>query len=389
MQATEWHITPSPRRALVAARRMVAPRILALATQGHGGDDESRLRTLLKHVPAEFFPFDWSHKRKSFLRLLRTLWRGQYRLVVMEGTGVAGGLALLVGRLLGGAAFVVSSGDAIAPFMGRQRLLLKPLFGLYERMLYRWSAGVIGWTPYLVGRALSFGAPRAMTAAGWAPFARTPAELASARTRIRGKLGIGTDELVVGIAGSLAWTKRGGYCYGSELVRAIARVKRFDARALIVGDGDGRARLEKLAGEDLGRRVMMTGRVPRHRLPDYLAAMDVASLPQSVDGVGSFRYTTKLSEYLAAGLPVVTGQIPLSYDLNDGWLWRLPGPNPWDERYIQGLAEWISRLTAADLAAKRSRVPRELPEFNRDRQIERVTAFLGDLLAEKSGNGCR
>ena len=61
--------------------------------------------------------------------------------------------------------------------------------------------------------------------------------------------------------------------------------------------------------------------------------MDVASLPQSVDGVGSFRYTTKLSEYLAARLPVVTGEIPLAFDLDDGWMWRLPGDAPWEERY--------------------------------------------------------
>ena len=43
---------------------------------------------------------------------------------------------------------------------------------------------------------------------------------------------------------------------------------------------------------------------------EFLAAFDLASLPQSVDRVGSFRYSTKLSEYLAAGLPIVTSQIP-------------------------------------------------------------------------------
>ena len=43
-------------------------------------------------------------------------------------------------------------------------------FAMYERMLCRFSAGFIGWTSYLVGRAISFGAPRGMTAAsgpGW------------------------------------------------------------------------------------------------------------------------------------------------------------------------------------------------------------------------------
>jgi len=41
-----------------------------------------------------------------------------------------------------------------------------------------------------------------------------------------------------------------------------------------------------------------------------------------VDRTGGFRFTTKVSEYLDAGLPVVTSQIPMGYDLNGGWAWR-------------------------------------------------------------------
>src|SRR5204863_4201797 len=94
---------------------------------------------------------------------------------------------------------------------------------------------------------------------------------------------------------------------------------------LLVGDGSGRARLEARAAGLPAGRVVFTGRVPQDELPAYYSAMDVGSLPQSVDRVGSFRYTTKLSEYLAFRLPVVTGHIPLAYDLDGGWLWRLPG----------------------------------------------------------------
>jgi glycosyltransferase involved in cell wall biosynthesis len=137
------------------------------------------------------------------------------------------------------------------------------------------------------------------------------------------------------------------------------------------------------AAEHLAATVILTGRVPRDQVPHYLAAMDVASLPQSVDQVGSFRYTTKLSEYLAAGLPIVTGQIPLAYDLGDDWLWRLPGKAPWDARYIDALATLMDRLTPADLKVKQSAVPKGLPEFNRDSQIRRTTAWIRDLLNER------
>ena len=362
---------------------MNPPRIIAFATQGAGGDDEARLRSLLANFSAEFFPFDRWAKRRSFFGALGTIRRQRPDLVVMEGTGLAGGAAVLLGRLLANVPYVVSSGDAVRPFVAAQRPWLGPPFGLYERLLCRWSAGFIGWTPYLTGRALTFGAPRAMTAAGWAPFLRSPNELTVGRSRVRAELGIPADAIVVGLVGSLAWTKRVGYCYGQELVQAIIRTPKTDVRALIVGDGDGRVRLERLAGERLDTRIFMTGRIPRDQVPDYLAAMDLASLPQSVDGVGSFRYTTKLSEYLACGLPVVTGQIPLAYDLDGNWLRRLPGGSPWDERYITALAGLLARLTPTELAAMRSAVPRELPEFDRARQVIRVTAFLTEVLAER------
>ena len=358
-------------------------RIIAFATQGAGGDDETRLRALLENFSVEFFPFDRRAKRRSFFGVLEAIRRQRPDVVVMEGTGLAGGFALVLGRLLAGVPYVVSSGDAVGPFVGAQRPSLGLIFGLYERLLCRWSAGFIGWTPYLTGRSLTFGAPRAVTAAGWAPVPRTSGDLAAGRARVRRELGIPADAIVFGLVGSLAWNERVRYCYGCELVQALLRVNRPDVRVLIVGDGDGTVRLERLAGERLGKSVLLTGRVPRDQVPYYLAAMDVASLPQSVDNVGSFRYTTKLSEYLDVGLPVITGQIPLAYDLDVGWLWRIPGTAPWDERYISAVTELMIRLTLSELTGKRSAVPHQLPEFDRTRQIALVTAFLTDLLTER------
>ena len=42
---------------------------------------------------------------------------------------------------------------------------LGPVFGLYEHVLCRLAAGYIGWTPYLAGRAMTYGTKRVMTAA--------------------------------------------------------------------------------------------------------------------------------------------------------------------------------------------------------------------------------
>ena len=80
----------------------------------------------------------------------------------------------------------------------------------------------------------------------------------------------------------------------------------------------------------------------------YLAAMDFASLPQSRDGVGMFRYTTKISEYAAAGLPIVTGRLPLAYDLDDGTMIRLPGFAPWSPQYIAAMADLMNEVTVRE-----------------------------------------
>jgi hypothetical protein len=121
---------------------------------------------------------------------------------------------------------------------------------------------------------------------------------------------------------------------------------------------------------------------PREEVADYLVVFDVASLSQSVDGVCSFRYSTKLSEYLAAGLPVLTSEIPAAYDLDEGYFWRLPGDAPWSERYIDALAAWMSDVSARDVAERRGALERRRTDpFDQRTQQQRVRAFIEDVLA--------
>ncbi len=356
--------------------------VLLVSTLGSGSREEARLRELFRNFAVELFPFDRARKRQMFWQLQRRIAVARPDLVAMEGTGLAGGLALLLGRLRG-VPYVVSSGDAVGPWVGAHVQWAGPLFGLYERLLCRGAAGYIGWTPYLVGRALTFGTPRGVTAAGWAPFTRTVEELSAARVRVRERLGIPAGALVLGIAGSMVWNARTVSCYGSEIVEALRRVARPDAYGLLVGDGTGLARVRALAAGLPAGRVVFTGRVPPDEVPDYLAAMDLGSLPQSVDRCGGFRYTTKISEYLAAGLPVVTNAVPMGYDLDDGWVVRVPGPAPWHPTALAGLATLLDGITPARLAELRAAVPRDSPLFDRERQVAHVTAFVRELLAER------
>lgn len=356
-------------------------RVACFATQGAGSLDERRILELLEPLAPQLIPFDRSKRTGALVDVLRQLRRQRPDLVVMEGTGFAGGLAVLLADAWLGIPYVVSSGDAVGPYLRMRHAALGLAGGIYERLLLRRAAGAIGWSPYITGRALTFGTPRAMTAPGWARGMPS----ADARVRSRERLGIPPDALVFGLVGSLAWRARMGYTYGLELVRALRLTDREDLRVCIVGDGTGRARLEREAGDDLGVRVLLPGRAPADEVPDMLAAFDVASLPQSTDAVGSFRYTTKLPEYLAAGLPVVTGQIPAAYDLDDGWLWRLPGEVPWDDTYVSALSRLMSELGVLELRARAAAARSAALPFEREAQVIRVVAFIDEVLARRKG----
>lgn len=361
------------------------PRILAWATKGAGSNEEDRLRGLLSETAeVEWFPFDRAAKFRGFRQIVRLLKTRRFDLAVMEGTGLAGGLALIWSRLLGRCRYIVSSGDAVGPWVGSVRPGLGWIFGKYEKWLCRLAAGFIGWTPYLAGRALTFGCPRAVTAPGWALHPRSTEAMAASRRAIRAQFGIADSTIVLGIVGSLAWNRRVGFCYGWELVQAIRQVDRPDIAVMVVGPGEGLDHLRDLAGDQLGKRIHLTGGVPTERVLDMMSAMDVASLPQSVDGVGSFRYTTKISEYVAARLPVITGQIPMAYDLDSGWMWRLPGKAPWDPRYIEALANLMRTITPGLIEQKRTRLPERLEAFDREAQVQRVTSLVSDILSESA-----
>jgi glycosyltransferase involved in cell wall biosynthesis len=357
------------------------PDVLYFATQGSGSRDEERMRDLLQLLEARRVPFDRTARIRSGLRVIRAIRKRSPHVVVMEGMGVAGGISVLLSRWFLHVPYVVSSGDAFAPFVRTRSPALGPIAGLYERTLCRHCAGFIGWSPYLTGRALTFGAPRAMTAPNWAP----PREHRPAVNEVRDRLGIPADMIVFGIVGSLDWNSRLRYCYGLELLLALARVSRDGIGVLIVGSGTGRERLEALAVKLALPNVYMPGSVPRTEVSGYLDAIDVASLPQSVDGVGAFRFTTKLSEYLSAQLPVVTGQLPAAYDLDDGWLWRLPGDAPWHEPYIAALAELMDGVSRSHIEERRSHVPRSSDLFDFKRQRRQVATFVEDLVRREAG----
>ena len=358
-----------------------SPRVFWFSTKGSGTNECVRIDTLLSNFEnRKEIKFSKKLKILGLLRMMKAVALEKPDLIVMEGTGIAGGAACLCGRLLHGVPYVFSSGDAVGPFMRSHHRVAGMFFEVYERVLCRLSAGFIGWTPYLCGRALTFGSPRAVTAAGW-PLGSdaSSVNIPETKRKMRAKFGIPQETIVIGIVGALEWNPRKRYCYGWDLVECARRVKRQDVKFMIVGGGSGLDRLRSMAGDLLGKRVLLPGPVPLEEVVPVMCTFDVASLPQSMDGVGMFRYTTKIAEYLAVRLPVITNQVPMAYDLGVDWMWRLPGSAPWDRVFLEALVKLVEELRMEDISEVQAKIPKDLPEFRKDDQIRRVTSFVDEL----------
>jgi glycosyltransferase involved in cell wall biosynthesis len=358
-------------------------RILAIANdrQVHG----ARARLLLTHLP---YQVEYLERDRSVSRIAsaRSVWEalrnGPWDLVYMEGTGAPAGAPLILAARRWGQRYIVSSGDPVAGFFGATR---GPLWGWtmerYERQLYRHSAGFVGWTPYLSGMALKMGAPRAVTVEGGVDLERFRPLNAGAKLAARAKLGLDSEALVCGVVGSLVWTERQRYCYGLELVEALRYLKRQDVSMLIAGDGDARRRLEDRTPPALRSRVRFTGRMEGESLIEALNAMDIGFVVQTLDGLGNYRLTTKLPEYLACGLPVAMSPIPGFYDYAAEAAWGLPATHPGSEEFHRGLAAWIDALTREEVLAKAARA-RPLAERRFDYAMlgRRFAKFVADIL---------
>jgi glycosyltransferase involved in cell wall biosynthesis len=336
-------------------------KVLCINTGGKGNLHGLRMLRLSAKLNAEVTYYDLD-RSGSRLASSRAVWNllnsSKWDLVYQEGTGIAGGVNLIRAALAWKQPFIVSSGDPIGGFFRvTQGPLLGSFFGLYEKLLYQTCSGFIGWTPYLTGAALKMGAKRAITVEGGVDlntfYPYTPSE----RLKIREKYSIHPEHLVCGVVGTLKWTSRQSYCYGYELIESLKRVKRLDISILIVGDGDGRDRLEKAIPDSLRSRVVFTGRLPEIEVVDVINAMDIGFVTQTLDELGNYRLTTKLPEYLACGVPVAMSPIPGFYDYATSAGWPLPAYHPASTEFHVRCAKWLDQLSWNDVAGKASHAP--------------------------------
>jgi glycosyltransferase involved in cell wall biosynthesis len=143
-----------------------------------------------------------------------------------------------------------------------------------------------------------------------------------ARRSIRGSLNIPQDAPVVGLVARLDKLK------GQDDLLDVAKglTEEFPGiRFLFVGDGWYRYALEKrIDREGLKECVIFTGLVPRRKVADYLAAMDINTLPSYQEGqprtlVQALLCGCGIVGYQAGGIPeiCIDGQTGLLAPVGD------------------------------------------------------------------------
>jgi glycosyltransferase involved in cell wall biosynthesis len=178
----------------------------------------------------------------------------------------------------------------------------------------------------------------------------------TAREEVRAGFGLAPSDYVIGVLGRLDPTKQ-----FDMVIEAAAPLLGDGRRLLIVGKGDERAHLEKVAARlGVADRVIFAGE--RHDVGAVLSAMDlfVASSKQEAFGLS-------VLEALANGAPVLYTTCPALDGLDVSRATRVPSS-------AQGLRGAI----AAELAAGRRDRTAE-PAVEKEYSIQAVTAQIDDL----------
>ena len=127
----------------------------------------------------------------------------------------------------------------------------------------------------------------------------------------RNELGLHADDFIIGFCGSVErW-----YAI-DEMIKVLPELIRYhpSTKMLVVGGSlftNYESELKKLV-EDLkvSDHVIFTGTKPYHELPEYIACMDVCTIPLSPPQWGDIALPNKFFEYSACGTPILMRPIP-------------------------------------------------------------------------------
>jgi glycosyltransferase involved in cell wall biosynthesis len=195
--------------------------------------------------------------------------------------------------------------------------------------------------------------------------------------RMAARYGIAADDVVVAHLSNLKPVKR-----ALDMVSSAALALPRDRRLLylVIGDGSGRAELERASRElTLGDRVRFTGWLPYEEMPAHVRLADLVVMPSASEGLARAYVETQ-----ASGRVLIASDIPAArqviVDGESGLLFRRGD--------IEALAD-VTLRAAADpaLRARLGRNARDVAEHHAlEGAVDAYEALLSDV-ARRRGRG--
>ncbi len=172
---------------------------------------------------------------------------------------------------------------------------------------------------------------------------------------------------VVGYLGAIAeW-------FDAELIDKAAAA-RPDVCLLLVG-GDSAGNKGRLSHR---KNVVFTGEVPYAEAGKYVHAMDVCTIPFQITELIKATNPVKVYEYLAAGKPVVTTNLP---ELREASIDALIHRAASHEAFIASIDAALAEKDDRELAARREAFAREQTWAHRAASVDAALATMADPLA--------
>jgi len=171
------------------------------------------------------------------------------------------------------------------------------------------------------------------------------------KINIRKELEISEDKKVVLFVGTL--TPRKGIKYLIEALN-IVKQKNPNIKLLLIGDGDQKQGLEKLAETlDLKKNISFVGKVENKEIPKYMTASDIFVLPSLSEAFGVVNL-----EAMACGLPIIATRVDgipdVVKDRENGFLVEPESPNQIAEKILYLLSNDNVRKTISQNNIKES-----------------------------------
>ena len=125
---------------------------------------------------------------------------------------------------------------------------------------------------------------------------------------IRKKYGIDKEDKVLFFMG---WLYEFSGLKEVALELAKNKEKKSGIKLFIVGDGDAFDDLQRIRAEyDLDGQMILTGKQPYEKIPEFIAAADVCILPAYNNEIMKDIVPIKMYEYMAMGKPVIVTKLP-------------------------------------------------------------------------------